>query len=135
MELADTSAWTSKHKSASIESNFQSRIVEDEIATCPMVVMELLWTTRSPGEFLELRDDLGALPQVPIDARTWARAIDVWQLLVEDGRHRQAKIADLLVAAAAEIGGITVCHYDADFDAIASVTGQAVRAIAPLGTL
>ena len=135
MELADTSAWTSKHKSASIESDFQTRIVEDDIATCPMVVMELLWTARSPGEFAELRDDLGALPQLPIDARIWSRAIDVWQMLVEDGRHRQAKIADLLVAAAAEVAGIPVCHYNADFDAIASVTGQPVRAIAPLGTL
>ena len=135
MELADTSAWTSKHKSASIDADFQARIVEDEIATCPIVVMELLWTTRSAGEIAELRDDLDALAQLPIDATTWARAIEVWHMLVEDGRHRQAKIADLLVAASAEIAGVPVCHYDADFDAIASVTGQPMRAIAPLGTL
>ena len=40
--------------------------------------------------------------------------------------------ASPLLAEAAEIG---VCHYDADFDVIASVTGQPVRAIAPLGSL
>jgi hypothetical protein len=28
-----------------------------------------------------------------------------------------------------------VCHYDADFDLIAEVTGQPVRAIAQLGSL
>jgi hypothetical protein len=28
-----------------------------------------------------------------------------------------------------------VCHYDGDLDLIAEVTGQAVRAIAPLGSL
>jgi predicted nucleic acid-binding protein len=45
------------------------------------------------------------------------------------------KIGDLLVAAAAETARIGVCHYDADFDVIASVTGQPVRVIAPLGSL
>jgi predicted nucleic acid-binding protein len=50
-------------------------------------------------------------------------------------RHRQVKIPDLLVAAAAEQAGVGVCHYDGDFDAIAEVTGQEVRAIAPLGSL
>jgi predicted nucleic acid-binding protein len=42
---------------------------------------------------------------------------------------------DLLVAAAAELAGVPVCHYDRHFEVIAEVTGQPVRAIAPLGTL
>jgi predicted nucleic acid-binding protein len=135
LELADTSAWTSRHKDPGVEADFDARIVAGEIATCPQVVMELLWTARSPLEFEELREDLGALPQLPIDGLTWARAVDVWHLLVNSGRHRQAKPADLLVAAAGEIAGLPVCHYDADFDAIATVTGQEVRAIAPLRSL
>ena len=135
MELADTSAWTNKHKSSSADTDFQTRIIEGEIATCPMVVMELLWTTRSQAEFMELREDLEALPQLPIDATTWARAMDVWSMLVRDGRHRHAKIQDLLVAATAEIAGVAVCHYDSDFEAIASVTGQFIRSIAPIGSL
>ena len=61
--------------------------------------------------------------------------MDVWQSLVDTGRHRQVKQPDLLVAAAAELAGVGVCHYDGDFDIIASVTGQQVRAIAPLGSL
>jgi predicted nucleic acid-binding protein len=135
LELADTSAWTNRHKSATCDEDFEARIVADEIATCPMVVMELLWTTQSVGDFEELRRDLGALTQLPIDSQTWERATDVWHLLVSEGRHREAKIADLLVAAAAEIAGLPVCHYDADFEAIAAITGQPVRAIAPIGSL
>lgn len=42
---------------------------------------------------------------------------------------------DLLVAAAADLAGVCVCHYDGDFDVIAGVTSLPVRAIAPLGTL
>lgn len=135
MELADTSAWTNRHKDPAVEADFDARLLAGEIATCPQVAMELLWTARSLTEFEELREDLAVLPQVPIDPGTWDRAIDIWYELVRISRHREAKIPDLLVAAAAEIAGIPVCHYDADFEAIAQVTGQSERAIAPLGSL
>jgi predicted nucleic acid-binding protein len=135
LELADTSAWTNRHKSPAVEDDFETRVVADEIATCPMVVMELLWTAQTGTEFEELRLDLAALHQFPINEPTWDRAVEVWHELVRAHRHRQVKIADFLVAAAAEIAGVPVCHYDADFDAIAEVTGQPMRAIAPIGSL
>ena len=100
-----------------------------------MVVMELLWTTQSQREFEDLRRDLDALAKAPNDHDSWDRAMDVWRELVLQGRHRQVKIPDLLVAASAEIAGLPVCHYDGDFDVIAAVTGQPVRAIAPIGSL
>ena len=135
MELADTSAWTNRHKDPAVDQDFEERILADEIATCPMVVMELLWTARSQQDFEDLRRDLDALAKVTNDQDSWDRAMDVWRELVIQGRHRQVKIPDLLVAASAEIAGLSVCHYDADFDVIATVTGQSVRAIAPIGSL
>lgn len=135
MELADTSAWTNRHKDPAVDQDFEDRILADEIATCPMVVMELLWTSRSQQEFEDLRRDLDALAKVTIDQDSWDRAMEVWRELVFQGRHRQVKIPDLLVAASAEIAGLSVCHYDGDFDVIAAVTGQSVRAIAPIGSL
>jgi predicted nucleic acid-binding protein len=67
----------------------------------------------------------------------WHRAIDVFQQLAARGplHHRQVKLPDLLIAAAAESAKMPLAHYDADFDLIAGVTGQPVRAIAPLGSL
>ena len=100
-----------------------------------MVVMELLWTARSQQDFEDLRRDLDALAEVTNDQDSWDRAMDVWRELVVQGRHRQVKIPDLLVAASAEIAGLSVCHYDGEFDVIAAVTGQSVRAIAPIGSL
>jgi predicted nucleic acid-binding protein len=135
LELADTSAWTNRHKDPAVDRDFEERILADEIATCPMVVIELLWTTQSQQEFEELRRDLDALAKVPNDQDSWDRAMDVWHELVAQGRHRQVKIPDLLVAASAEIAGVGVCHYDGDFDVIAQTTGQPVRAIAPIGSL
>jgi predicted nucleic acid-binding protein len=135
LELADTSAWTNRHKDPAVDRDFEERILADEVATCPMVVMELLWTTQSIGEFEDLHRDLDALAKVTNDHDSWDRAMDVWRELVLQGRHRQVKIPDLLVAASAEIAGLPVCHYDGDFDVIATITGQPVRAIAPIGNL
>lgn len=40
-----------------------------------------------------------------------------------------------IAAAAAELAEVPVCHYHPNFELIAEVTGQPVRAIAPLGSL
>jgi predicted nucleic acid-binding protein len=135
LELAHTSAWTNRHKDPAADRDFEERILADEIATCPMVVMELLWTTQSQREFEDRRRDLDALAKVPNDQNSWDRAMDVWRELVIQGRQRQVKIQDLLVAASADIAGLPLCHYDGDFDVIAAITGQPVRAIAPIGSL
>jgi len=135
LELADTSAWTNRHKDPAVDRDFEERILADEIAISPMVVMELLWTTQSEREFEDLRRDLDVLAKIPNDQDSWDRAMDVWHELVIQGRHRQVKIPDLLVAASADIAGVPVCHYDGDFDVIATITGQRVRAIAPIGSL
>jgi predicted nucleic acid-binding protein len=41
----------------------------------------------------------------------------------------------VLIAAAAEAAGVTVLHYDEDYDRIAEITGQPVRWLAPKGSL
>jgi predicted nucleic acid-binding protein len=42
---------------------------------------------------------------------------------------------DLLVATTAELQGLTMLHYDNDFETIASVTGQPTQWLAPPGDL
>ena len=137
MELADTSAWSNRHKAPDIRAAFDQRLSGGEIATCELVEMELLWTARDHSDFVALRSELEAIPRVAISRRVWSRATDVFETLSEMGplHHRQVQIADLLIAAAAELAEIPVCHYDADFETIAAVTGQPVRAIAALGSL
>jgi predicted nucleic acid-binding protein len=36
-------------------------------------------------------------------------------------------VPDLIIAAAAELAGLTVLHFDKDFDLIAGITGQPVE--------
>ena len=97
-------------------------------------MMELLWSSRA-SDFEETVSTMAALPQLEADRPAWDRAVAVWRELVRRGRHREARQPDLLVAAVAELAGVPVCHYDRHFDVIAEVTGQPVRAIAPLGSL
>ncbi|WP_069601520.1 PIN domain-containing protein [Mycobacterium kyorinense] len=45
------------------------------------------------------------------------------------------RLPDLIIAATAELHGATVLHYDADYDRIAAVTGQATEWVATKGSL
>lgn len=137
MELADTSAWTNRHRDPAVEAEFARRVEQGKIAICQIVVFELLWSARDTLEFTERRRRLEALSEAPISEAVWLRALDVYEALAARGplHHRGVKIPDVLIAAAAEVAGLPVCHYDAHFDLIAEVTGQKVRAIAPLGSL
>jgi predicted nucleic acid-binding protein len=70
-----------------------------------------------------------------MDQRILDRAVTVQDALAERSQQRGAKIADLLIAAAAEAAGLVVLHYDHDFDLIAEVTGQPTEWIVPPGTV
>lgn len=55
------------------------------------------------------------------------RALEVQLILAGKGKHRAPSIPDLILAATAELVGLTVLHVDKDFDLIAEVTGQALE--------
>jgi predicted nucleic acid-binding protein len=124
-------------KADTVRNEFDTRVRAGEIATCEMVKLELLWTTRDHAKFVELRDTLEPLRSAATGERVWRRATDVFEALAELGplHHRQVGIPDLLIAAAAELAELTVLHYDRNFELIAEVTGQPVRALAPIGSL
>ena len=138
MQLADTSAWVwTRSVGGELRAAFDENVVEGQIATCDMVRLELLHSTRNATEFTSLRSDLDALSHCPIGVEEWARALEVYELLAHQGglHHRAVRHPDLLIAAAAEAAGIPVLHYDEDYDRIAGITGQDVQWLAPRGTL
>ena len=55
------------------------------------------------------------------------RAVEILTLLADRGQHRAPSIPDLIIAATAELAGLTVLHLDKDFDVIAQITGQPVE--------
>jgi predicted nucleic acid-binding protein len=52
------------------------------------------------------------------------RAVEVQLLLAGQGQHRASSIPDVLIAATAELAGLTVLHLDKGFELIADITGQ-----------
>lgn len=61
------------------------------------------------------------------------RAVAVQALLADRGQHRAASIPDLLIGATAELAGLTVLHFDKDFELIAEVTSQDVERLSVPG--
>lgn len=87
-------------------------------------------------------DDLRAglhnppLSHMPIEYSTPAiedRAAQVQLLLAERGRHRASSVPDLLIAATAELAGLTVLHLDKDFELIAEITKQPLERLGAAG--
>jgi predicted nucleic acid-binding protein len=70
------------------------------------------------------------MPVEYLTPRIEDRAVAVQLSLAERGQHRAPSIPDLLIAATAELAGLTVLHLDKDFDIIAEITGQPVERLA-----
>lgn len=70
------------------------------------------------------------LSSMPVEYLTPAiedRAVEVLTLLADRGQHRAPSIPDVIIAATAELTGLTVLHLDKDFEVIAHITGQPVE--------
>lgn len=137
--LADTSAWAVSRRAnqPKLRESFDRDVIAGRIVTCDMVRLELLYSAQNPARYAATADQLAALDDCPVNARAWARALEVYGILAAQGalHQRQVTHADLLIAAAAEIAGVPVLHYDEDFARISAVTGQAHRWIAPRGSV
>lgn len=133
--LADKSAITRFHRS-SVASALDPLIKRGLVATCAVVEFEILWSTRSPAEFDEVRRDRRlSFEWLTIEDVDWHRVLDVQQQLWRTGSMRTVPLPDLLVAAVAERHRLTVLHYDADFDLISALTDQPTEWVVPRGSV
>jgi hypothetical protein len=133
--LADKSALVHM-TNASVASKLGPLIIDGEVATCGVVELEILYSARSQRDLLSTRARRSiAYPRIAMSEADFVRAEDVMAELAKRGHHRAVSLPDLLIAAAAERAGLTVLHYDVDYDVIAQVTGQRVEWVAPKGSL
>lgn len=73
------------------------------------------------------RPPISVMPVEYLTPAVENRAVEVLGLLADRGQHRTPSIPDLLIAATAELAGLTVLHCDKDYDLIAGVTGQSTE--------
>ncbi len=129
--LIDTSALARLAVSTDAEV-WADRIDRGLVRISTVTRLEVGYSARS-------RSDLRAaarrppLASMPVEYQTPAtedRAVEVQAMLADRGRHRAPSVADLIVAATAELAGLTILHVDEDFDLIAEITGQPTERLA-----
>ncbi len=103
-----------------------ARIERGLVRIATVTRLEVGYSARS-GE--ELRPALRRPPlaSMPVEYQTPAieeRAVELLTLLADRGQHRAPSIPDLIIAANAELAGLTILHLDKDFEIIAAITGQ-----------
>ncbi|MDH5371685.1 MAG: PIN domain nuclease [Acidimicrobiia bacterium] len=131
--LVDKSAWA-RAANPQVHSVLELLIETRSLATCAITNLEVLYSARSSSDYGELSDELAGLADVPIDSEHMARALEVQRRLAAKGRHR-LPIPDLIIAATAESSGLSVLHYDADYERIAEVTHQSNQWVVPRGSV
>jgi len=121
---------------APVAARVEPLIAGGSLATCSVTDLEQLFSARSGTEHREWREEIALrFTRLPIDQKVLNRAVEVQGLLADLGQHRGANVPDLVIAAAAERAELTVLHYDADFDLISTVTGQAMEWVVPRGSV
>lgn len=133
--LADKSALTRRETRPEVREVLEPLLVAGEVATCGIVDLELLYSARDRATYRALVEALRGMPRAPLDEDAVGRALSVQAMLAERSQHRAVPLPDLLVAACAESAGLTVLHYDADFDRIAELTGQPTQWIVERGSV
>jgi len=131
--LADTSVFARLSK-PSVTAAFAPLAAAGLVGLCASVAFELGFSARNPDDYVALAEGLSSFPAVPTTDADHRRALEVQAALAARSQHRALSLVDGLVAAAAEALNLVVLHYDADFDLVAEVTGQAHEWVVPRGT-
>ena len=108
------------------------RIQRGSIRIATVSRLEVGYSARS-GPDLRTAVRRAPLAAMPLEYQTPAiedRALEVQMRLADRGHHRAPSVPDLIVAATAELAGLTVLHLDEDFELIAGVTGQNLERLA-----
>ena len=126
--LVDRSALVRLGDSPDAQS-WAERIERGLVRIATVTLLEVGHSARSGQDARTMfaRPPLSAMPVEYMTPAIEDRAVAVQLLLAGQGQHRAPSIPDLVIAAAAELAGLTVLHLDKDFDLIAAITGQPVE--------
>jgi predicted nucleic acid-binding protein len=132
--LADTSA-IARYPRGEVAARLDPLVIAGQVATCALVDLQLLYSTRGEAEYAKLAAIRRAcFPLLATEDTDLRRAAQLQAALAARSRHRIAW-PDLVIAAVAERHGVTLLHYDADYDLIADITGQHIEWVVPKGSL
>lgn len=105
------------------------RVERGLVRISTVTLLEVGFSARSAADHRRARSEppLSAMSVEYLTPAIEDRAVEVQQALAAAGRHRAPSVPDVLIAATAELAGLTVLHVDKDFELIADITGQPVE--------
>jgi hypothetical protein len=129
--LLDTSAYFQGRTSQPAAERIDALARDEALAVCSPMMLEVLYSSRRSRDWHSLRAALNGLPRVELgDPIT---AVDLQGELARRGQHR-TPVIDMLIAATAAEHGLTVLHYDRDFERLCDATGGKHEWVIPAGS-
>ena len=110
-------------------AKWAERINDGFVHLSTITRLEVGYSARS-GADLSKAMSSPPISKMPIEGLTPAVEELAWQmlqLLAKKGQHRAPSLADLMIAATAQLCGFTVLHLDKDFELISKATGVQVE--------
>lgn len=123
--LVDKSALVRLGDSPDVEE-WANRIERGLVRITTVTRLEIGYSARSATQARAAFSNppVSAMPVEYLTPAIEDRALEVQQMLAGKSQHRAPSIPDLLIAATAELAGLSVLHLDKDFELIAKLTGQ-----------
>lgn len=129
MILIDTSAWVEYLRDTGSPTCVRvGELLDEEIATCDVVRMELLAGARDEPHRRDLRRLIARAARVPTQPGDYDQAAAIYGLCRSRGETVRVLI-DCLIGALAIRADLPVLHCDADFDTLARHTSLRVERI------
>ncbi len=122
MILIDTSAWVEfLRDTGSVISDRVDALLDDEIATCHPIRMEVLAGARDEQHLADLRGLLARGSLIPTEPTDYEEAAALYRMCRRRGETVR-KLIDCLIAATAIRSAVPLLHSDNDFDVLARHT-------------
>ena len=122
MILLDTSAWIEFLRDTGSPACLRvDELLEDDIATCHPIRMEVLAGARDDRHLDDLRRLLARASIVPVGATDYEEAAALYRVCRRSGETVR-KLIDCLIGAVAIRADIPVLHADADYEVLARHT-------------
>ncbi|MGI9135932.1 MAG: PIN domain nuclease [Candidatus Nanopelagicales bacterium] len=131
--LLDTSVLT-RLRDPRVRSRVESLALARTAHVCAITSLEVGSSARNAQEFDTLLAHLRHFEHASILPGDFDSA-QLTQRSLADRGHRGRKIPDLIIAAVAQRHGLTVLHYDRDFDLITECTGQPTEWVVARGEI
>ena len=127
MILIDTSAWVEfLRDTGSLICDRVDALLDDEVATCHPIRMELLAGARDEQQLGDLRGLLARGSLLPTEPTDYEEAAALYRTCRRGG-ETVLKLIDCLIAATAIRSAIPILHSDNDFDVLARHTPLSVE--------